>query len=248
MSFEKQLENFRREAYLVSQYVYSDMAVTHAASKSKKLLAQLNITPRFWHAHAGASQSAAYVAIGRVFDFKSPYNVNALLNEFEKNLHLFGRDALKVRKMENRTTAPDWLKAYLDNAYYPSKKDVERLRKRVGEQREFYNRAIKPVRHKYLAHREKVESDEVQALYGAGKVKELWKLSAFLLALNEALWQLYNNGRKPVFRLKRYSVRSIYDAKDHRSDPHETIVAETKVLMKILVGAAHNNSLQARRP
>lgn len=248
MTFEKQLENFRREAYVVSQYVYADMAIKHAASKSKKLLAQLNLTPRFWHAHAGASQSAAYVAIGRIFDFKSPYNVNVLLNEFERNLHLFGRDALRARKMENQTTAPAWLKDYLDNAYYPDKKDVERLRKRVEEQRDFYKRAIKPVRHKFLAHREKVESDEVQAMYGAGKVKELWKLSAFLLALNEALWQLYTNGRKPVIRLKRYSVRSIYDARDRRSDPHEAIVEETRVLMRLLAGAAYNNSLQARRP
>jgi hypothetical protein len=238
MSFEEQLENFRQEAYEISQYVYADMAVKHAASKSKKLLAQLNMLRRFWHAHAGACQSAAYVAIGRVFDFKSPYNLCALLNEFERSLHLFGRDALRARKMGKSTSPPAWIEDYLDSAYYPDQRDVKRLRKKVSEQREFYNRAIKPVRHKYLAHREKVESDEVQAMYGAGKVRELWKLSAFLLALNEALWQLYINGRKPIIRLKRYSVRSIYDAKHRSSDPHEAIVEETKALMRLLVSEA----------
>jgi len=36
--FLAQLENFRHEAYAAAQYLYSDMAVQHAAWKSKKLL------------------------------------------------------------------------------------------------------------------------------------------------------------------------------------------------------------------
>ena len=87
--FLVQLENFRHEAYVTAQYLYADMAVQHAASKSKKLLSRLNMSPRFWLAHAAASQEAAYIALGRVFDTKSKYNVNALLDAFEANLSLF---------------------------------------------------------------------------------------------------------------------------------------------------------------
>ncbi len=61
--FLAQLENFRHEAYAAAQYLYSDMAVQHAASKSTKLLNRLNLTPRFWLAHSAASQSAAYLSL-----------------------------------------------------------------------------------------------------------------------------------------------------------------------------------------
>ncbi len=57
-----QLENFRREAYDAAQYLYSEMAVQHAASKSRKLNNRLNKTPTIWLTHGAACQTAAYVS------------------------------------------------------------------------------------------------------------------------------------------------------------------------------------------
>jgi hypothetical protein len=246
--FLVQLENFRGEAYISAQYVYSDMAIKYAASISKELLARLNMTPMFWRSYSGASQSAAYVCLGRVFDTKSKFNIDALIDSFESNLQLFSRQALSERKRNRQTSSPPWLQDYLAKAHYPTQKDVVRLRKKVGEYRDLYNRIIKPVRHKYIAHREKEEHQEVQALYSAGKVKELWRLVTFLQALHEALLQQYHNGRKPVLRPRRYSVKTIYDSKRQYSGPHELIIAETKTLMDFLKSAMPNNSLQGRRP
>jgi hypothetical protein len=233
-----QLENFRHETIVAAQYLYAEMAVRHAASKSVRLLNRLNDTPRFWQVHMAATQTAAYVTLGRIFDTKSNYNVNALLNSFEESLQLFSRQALETRKSEGSSKRPDWLDEYLSRAHYPTLRDVERLRGHVIRHREFYDRAVKPVRHKYLAHREKQEHAEVQELYSRGKVKEMWKAVTFLLALHEALSQQHMNGRKPVLKPIRYSVKTMYESNDDRKGPHEAIVKETKRLMERLHGDA----------
>lgn len=245
--FLTQLDNFKHEAYVAAQYLYSDMAVQHAASKSKKLLERLNMTPTFWLTHTAGMQVAAYVAIGRVFDTKSPYNINALLNAFENSLSEFSREALATRKRDGRLNDPEWLAEYLERAHYPNMRDVERLRSKVAEYREIYDRAVKPARHKYIAHREKKDHEEVQALFAGGKVRELWRMVTFLYALHEALLQQYQNGRKPVLRPIRYSVKAIYDSKDQgRSGPHERIIAQTRTLMEFIQSAEFFPSLADR--
>jgi AbiU2 len=155
-NFLTQLDNFRHEAYVAAQYLYSDMAVQHAASKSKKLLGRLNLTPRFWLTHSAATQAAAYLSLARVFDKSSAFNVDALLNTFESSLHLFSREALAERKRDGKAKDPEWLPDYLERAHYPTKGDVDRLRIKVESQRVVYERAVEPARHKYIAHRVKV--------------------------------------------------------------------------------------------
>jgi AbiU2 len=241
--FLTQLENFRQEAYWAAQYLYSDMAVQHAASKSERLLASLNLTPRFWLAHTAASQTAAYVCLGRIFDTKSRYNIDALINAFEANLHLFSRESLAERKRDGKLEESAWLHTYLSRAHFPNAKDVVRLRAKVAEYRAVYDRAVKPARHKYIAHREKEESMEVQALFAGGKVRELWRMVTFLHALYTALWEQYHNGRKPVLRALRFSVGTIYDAKHQRSSPHEAVISDTKKLMQFIERAPPNPSI-----
>lgn len=243
-SFLDQLQNFRREAYVAAQYLYSEMAVQHAASKSSRLLNRLNRTPRFWLTHGAACQEAAYLTLGRVFDTKSDFNVDALLNAFEANLSRFSREALSERKRDGRPDEPSWLPEYLAAAHYPTIRDVARLRLKVAEYRSVYDRAVKPARHKYIAHREKVDHADVQQLFAGGKVKDLWRLVTFLYALYECLWNQYHNGRKAVLRPGRYSVKVIFDSKHHGSAPHEAVVAETKELMAFIEKATPNPSLE----
>jgi len=234
--FEAQLENLRHEASVAVRYIYADLAIQHAASNSKRLLERLNQTPLFWIACTAALQTAAYIALGRVFDAKSKYNVSALLDSFDVNLHLFQRRALAERKREGRAIDPPWLGTYLDKAYYPSKKDVLALRRKVDAYRSIYDRAIKPARHKYLAHREKRHPTEVSALFAGGTVRDLWRMSTFLLQLHDVLWELLHNGERPRLRAIRYSVKRIFDSPSSSSQAHEEMVREVKDLMRFLEG------------
>lgn len=239
-----QLNNFDHESSVAARYMYAEMAIQHAASKSKKLLNRLNNTPTFWITCGASFQSSAYITIARIFDKGSKYNIDKLLDSMEQNLHLFQRNALANRKRDGKTEDPDWLENYLKSAHFPKSNDVVRLRKMVKKYRDIYNRTIMLVRHNYLAHRGIVDQVEVQKLYASGKIRELWRLTTFLLQLNNLLWEQYHNGRKPVFRSLRHSVKSIYDAKHQGSSPSESIVSDVKKLMQFIEFAKLDNQLK----
>jgi hypothetical protein len=242
-SFERQLANLERESTVIANYVYAEMAIQHAASKSPTLLNRLNRTPTFWITCNAALQSAAYIAIGRVFDRKSPYNLEALMVAMERNLSLFSRDALAERKRDGKNTDPPWLKDYLDKAYYPKRADVARIRKHIATYRALYERAFMPVRHQYFAHRQAHGSEKVQQLFAKGKVRELWRLSTFLLRLHSAVWELLQNGRKPVLRPIRYSAKVMYDSSRQRTGAHEYIVRDTRTLMRFIETASEDQGV-----
>lgn len=113
----------------------------------------------------------------------------------------------------------------------------------VEKHRVIYERAIRPARNKYIAHREKEEHAEVEALFGRGTVRDLWRLTTFLHQLYEVLWQQLHNGHRPVFRSLRHSVRSIYDADYQRTSPHEHMVSDVKKLMQFLETATPNPAI-----
>ncbi len=233
--FEKQLANFDHEVTVIASYVYAEMAIHHAASKSKPLLAKLNRTPTFWKTCYAALQSSAYFALGRVFDLKSPYNIEALIVSIEHDLTIFSKTALAQRKKQVGFADQNRLANYLSGAHVLNSSDVLRIRRVVARRRTTYNRAIMPVRHQYLAHRQAHGASKVQSLYGKGKVKEMWQLACFLIHLNRALWNAYNNGRKVELRVwGRFSPRVMYDQPGNYSGPHERVVQDVRTLMQLL--------------
>ena len=242
--FTVQLESFQNEAKNAACFVYGEMAVQHAASKSKRLLGRLNRTPTYWLASAAAFQTAAYISFGRIFDNNSRYNVNALLETAERDIALFQRSALADRKRDGKTTDPSWLLDYLNNAFYPTIKDFQRLRRKIDDYRAVYERVIRPARNKYIAHRERHGHVEVQALFQRGKLRDLWRLTTFLLQLNDVLWGLLHNGRKPRFRSVRYSITSIFNSDHPRTSAHEYIVHDVKKIMQLIENATPSHLLQ----
>ena len=233
--FEKQLSNLDLEVTVIASYVYAEMSIQHAASKSKKLLRVLNRAPTFWRTCNASFQSSAYMALGRVFDLKSPYNIEALIASMEHNISAFSRNALSARKAAAGFSDPIQLRQYVASAHALDLADIRRIRRAVARRRLVYDRAIMPVRHQYLAHRQANGHANVQSLYNKGKVKEMWQLSCFLYQLHQSLWNLYNNGHKPELRVRvRQSPKVIYDYPENYVGPHERIVNDVRILMGIL--------------
>lgn len=235
-SFENLLENFRREVNILASYVYSENAVQHAASLSKKLLGRLNVTAQFWLIHDAACQTAAFMTLGRIFDSKSKHNVERLIESFEESLALFQRPALEVRKMEGQSKRPDWMDDYLRDAYYPTKVDVTRLRKLVRKFAALYQSNFDPVRDKYYAHRAFLESHRNSALFNNTTYRHLWRLTTFLVGLHEALQGQLQNGHKPVIRQMRYSIRELYKHCGSNGT-REYMVRDVRTLMRNIMAA-----------
>lgn len=238
--FESQLENLRRESNVVACYVYAELAINYRAGKSRRLLQRLNETPTFWKVVASALQTSAYISLSRVFDDKAKFTLEGLLRAFERDIGAFQRDALRVRKWNGTGEKPEWLDGYLDEAYYPTLKDVERVRAKVGRFRQLYESAIKDARNQYLAHRQEADHVAVAELFGKGEITEICRLSIFLLDLHDALNELYVNGRIPRFPPIRTSLDMLFHSLSRKQKSgaswrsHERIAADVNKLMRVL--------------
>jgi hypothetical protein len=205
--FEHELEVFRTEAESGIQFFYAYLAVHAVAEHHQSVYQLLNKAPLFWNTSLGALQTAAFIALGRVFDQKSTHNLDRLLRVAQDNPQIFSKAALGRRKQGTNPAPPEWLEDYLSDAYEPTPQDFRRLRSHVQKWRKIYVSNYRDLRHKLFAHKEVSDRAETDALLAKTDIRELQRMFAFLGALHEALWELFFNGRRPVLRPQRYSVQ-----------------------------------------
>jgi AbiU2 len=179
----------------------------------------------------GALQMSAHIALGRVFDQKSTHNVDRVLRLSQQNTAIFSKEALGRRKRALSRNADEWLEDYLKTAYVPTPEDFRRLRSHVAKHRRIYEDKYRDLRHQFFAHKEISDRGQVDALFSKTNVQELRRMVVFLQRLHEALWQLYNNGRKPVLEPMRHSVKRMRDLpspKGGRDSVQERITHEAE--------------------
>jgi hypothetical protein len=237
--FENELEVFRREAESAVQFFYAWRTVNEVASKDKSVIAALNKAPLFWNTSLGALQTAAFIALGRVFDQEqNTHNIDRVLRIGQRNPEIFSLDALAGRKRRGNSNASEWLDEYLENAYVPNPEDFRRLRKHVAARRKIYEASFRPIRHKVFAHKQIAEQSETYALFANAKIAEIQRLLVFLRRLYEALWELFFNGRKPVLRPARYSVTQMLAQPSAKGRSlQERLTKETESFLKSIAEA-----------
>ena len=229
--FERELEVFRTEAQAAAQFFYAYLAVYAAAGDDKAVFRVLNTAPLFWNTNLGALQTATVVTLGRIFDQNSTHNVGRLLRIAQDNPQIFSKAALGLRKQGTNKNPPAWLYDYLRNAYVPKTSDFQRLQTHVRKNRKVYEEKYRDLRHQIFAHKGLSDPAAISALFAKTNIRELQRLLVSLSSLYEALWQLLINGRKPVLRPHRYSVRRIREQPSPHGPGnavHERIIHEAE--------------------
>lgn len=234
--FESELEVFRKEAESAVQFFYAWRTINEVASKNRRVVGTLNKAPLFWNTTLGALQTAAFIALGRVFDQdQDTHNIDRVLRIAQRNPEIFSTEALGERKRRLSSNAHEWLDEYLRTVYVPNADDFRRLRKHVANRRKVYEAGFRPIRHKVFAHKQLVEQSEVHVLFANAKIKDLQQLLVFLRRLYEALWQLFFNGRKPNLRPARYSVSQMRaQPSPHGRSLQERLTHETEAFLKLI--------------
>lgn len=204
--FERELNIFRTETEQATQFYFALLAINDVAYEEKMVRAFLNRFALFWNTCAGALQTSAFIALGRVFDQCSAHNVDKVLRIAQENGQVFSKAALARRLGGIDPRGSQWVDEFVQDAYEPTPKDFRRLRAYVRKWRRIYEANYRDVRHKFFAHKETADEAEVAELFRKGTNRELQQMLRFLGQLHRALWQLFFNGRRPVLRPARYSV------------------------------------------
>lgn len=152
---------------------------------------------------------------------------------------MFSKVSLLKRKHASQRlpVAANVYEEFVARAHEPTVKDLRRLRRHVTKYRKIYERNYSDVRHKWFAHRNVVDSEQVGELFAKTNTRELQKVFDFLNNLHETLWELFYNGRKPVLARHRYSLNRMRKslASPGRERAMDRIVQEAEL---VLVGAA----------
>ena len=253
--FEQELEILRTEAEAATQFFYAYLTIHAVAGDHKPVYRLLNNSALFWNTALGALQTATFITLGRIFDQGSRHNVDRVLRIAQKHPEIFSKSALAVRKQGNASTPPEWLPEYLREVYVPTAADFRRLRAYVHKRRKTYEAKYRDLRHKVFAHKELTDPAAVTALFAKTNVRELQRLLIFLSSLHEALWQLLFNGRKPVLRPRRYSLKRMRDLPspaERREGVQERITHQAEQFLMAAASAAQQrvavDAPQAARP
>jgi len=230
--FKEELQVFGTEVDEAMQCFYAEQAIHNVARGNTNVHHALNRNAAFWNLASRALQANAIIVLGRIFD-RDPraHTINRLLQLATQNPGIFSKTALEKRKLPQ---AGKHTAEFMRTAYIPKEPDFQRLRKYADKQRTIYNRHFLDLRNKFVAHRERVD---LTAVFANADIRRLGRLLVFLDQLQDALWQLFVNGRKPVLRPARYSGKRILKSPLpkglHRNQAaQEWITRETEKFLK----------------
>jgi hypothetical protein len=239
--FANELEVLRQEAEVAIQFFYSYLSIYAVAGEQKEVHRLLNTAPLFWNTTLGALQTSTFIALGRVFDQKSIHNIDRLIKIAQSNMNIFSKESLEGRKRRGSKNADEWIDEYLLDVYVPNAEDFRRIRRHIAKRRKIYENNYRDIRHKIFAHKAISDKKEEHMLFGKTNIREMQKLLIFLRRLHEALWQLFNNGRKPTLRPARYSVKRIREKpspKHHGQELQERLTHEIEAFLMSVANKA----------
>ncbi len=98
----------------------------------------------------------------------------------------------------------DAIDNFVSHAFEPSAADFRSLRKKIKEMRKIYVERYRDVRDKFFAHNEVADLGEANTLLEGTTVDQTKALLASLDALDNMLWQLLHNGRKPTLEIRPF--------------------------------------------
>jgi hypothetical protein len=200
--FERELAIFKVEHVTAQQYFFSYASLKGIAASNSAVFRSMNATPLFWLTTESAMLLSTYIALERIFG-RSGHNLNRLMATATNRIALFSREALAARKRAAGLSADD-ADRYVHDAFEPSKDDFESLGEQIEENRKLYNARYREVRNKVFAHNVVADLAGANSLLEGTTVTETKALFAFLDALDQALWQLFLNGRKPTLEIRPF--------------------------------------------
>jgi hypothetical protein len=202
--FKQELAMFGDEVEEAIQSFYAEQTIHNVAREDQNVHRALNRDAAFWNLASRALQANAIIVLGRIFD-RDPraHTLNRVLQLATQNPYIFSKTALEKRKLPH---AGKHTAEFMRTAYIPKKRDFQRLQRYADKQRAIYNAHYVDLRNKFFAHRERVD---LTAAFANANIRRLGRLLVFLDQLQDALWELFVNGRKPALRPARHSGQRI---------------------------------------
>lgn len=196
--FQWRLDEFGRECRSAVALVYTQVAFDHWVGLDLDLNDRIQPHGHFWTRVMGGLQSAAFAALGRIYDSRSDTRSGASLLAFAaKNVGMFRPEALKARRVRAGSTieaAAEFARGTADIRTG----GLDHLRAEFDHARSIYDAKIAPIRHDVYAHAGNITADERNKLFDGLMKREFETAAVLPLRLHRALAYLFSDGLEPT--------------------------------------------------
>jgi hypothetical protein len=239
--FEQELDHFRRDVESGLQSLYAYLAIHNLAARKKSRHELMRKTPLLWNTLLWALQNSQFILLGRIFGKKTKHNAYALLDFARTHADIFSRQELASRKAPDPNHPPTWLKNYIAGAYIPQATDFDRLARYLEKRSQTYLHKCRDIRSKIIAHNVIIDPQQISDIFSRTKYGEIIDIFSFLQKLYDCLWNLFENGRKPILKQQRRSIRRLLESEKQpwlARNVQATIVQDVKQLFVMLEGGS----------
>jgi hypothetical protein len=194
----KIIEIFRSEVLQTAKSYYTWKHLNNIAARDPAILRAMRGNALTWTTIQGSLQTGFLISLGRIFDANpKSLTVDSLLASCKGHIADFDADALAARKIAgNHGVKPDWLDDYMTKVYSPTQADFDAIAATVVEHRDKYNNAIKPIRHKFIAHRDIASIKNSDKIFGGATIGDVEDMLLALYRVYGAVNEFFLNGNK----------------------------------------------------
>jgi hypothetical protein len=198
----------RHEIVAATEAFYTYIEIHNFMAENKALYRRMNSYPTFWIIQLNALQTTFFITLSRIFDNgKDAHSIHKLLTATVAHPEFFSRAALGWRRSDG-DDEPEWLHAYLAEAFEPQTADLRALKKSVSAPRATYDRAYSDLRNHVFAHKILKDQAQITELFGRTKIGDIDEMLYCLNDTIEVLGELFRNGRKPQLGVRTYHYRT----------------------------------------
>jgi AbiU2 len=187
------------ETAIKSNFTY--LTIHRLAAENADIFDKYNRFAEFWTLNAYSLQTTFFVTFGRIFDTRRDvYSVHKVVEETIANPTFFSKSALRDRKRKASRIAgvdPEWLVDYVDNAWEPTRADLEPLRVALAPNFAKFKAIYQPIRHQVFAHKSIQDDKAILALFEKTLITDVQEILRFLHTLFWAIWEMAWNAKRP---------------------------------------------------
>lgn len=207
MVVKSNLKIMREEAETALRVFYAYQAISNLLTE-ERYVRLVNNNVHFWRIFISSTQTKLFMALGRLYDNSGDaFSFHKFVKLCRETIYEFGREYLEARKMEGTQVRPSWLKKYLDEAYYATAEDIQKLAKLAKP----YNKKLKGVyqeiRDKVFGHAVHTDAEVVSALFRDTNFDEIEQVLTAIWSFYSQVWMLYENGHEPSFKIQPYPYK-----------------------------------------
>lgn len=197
----------RDEVNTAIESFYTYIEIHNFAAEDNDVYRTLNEAPTFWNIQLYCLQTAFFIALGRIFDNgQDVHSVHKLLAATLAHPEYFSKRALSIRKTAGKGK-PEWLDDYLAEVFEPSMPDLRELKKALAPYKKKFDTVYGDIRDYVFAHKILKEKERVSELFGKTQIKDIDDMLYFLHDLLEALFRLFQDGRRPELGTGTYDYK-----------------------------------------